>query len=1236
MASVTVLLTICIGLLRGVWSQQQVFRVQPDNVTVVRGDAKVLLCEVERVSGIVQWVKDGLLLGPDPRIPGFPRYSMIGDHQKGEYNLRIENSDLSDDAQYHCQAGKSEVSTGIISITALLNVLIPPEAPMFKEYDADSTVTWIYGTEYAITCSTQNAKPAAVLTITKSGAEVTVESSNSPGAEEKLENTEITAKVVPQGTDNGNLLVCSALNDALQTPLTVSFTMDVQFPPDTPVIDGYEGPSVKEEDTIKLTCTSRSGNPLATLKWLKNNELVHKNWETDTKKKWSKSTLTLKIKPEHNLAIISCEAANHVTPEPLRASITLMVVFLPARVTILGSTSGPENATLSLSCYTSSSNPEVSLRWWLGPKELENAVVTITDSDHGGKVTMSNVTTVVKREHNGMQLTCEAFNKDVLYYKFQMVQINVQYPPQTIWIEAPPTTQRFRAGTPVKMICFSSGGHPAPRLTWMKDKKTVNDDKNKQINAGKIASRQIVVETEASDNQATYRCTSANDGKTVLSASTKLHVQFPPLNVKIVNDTKSYKRGSTIALLCFSNSSNPSSTIAWKKQGVTLKGQDLGTKKGLYEGNTTTSRVTLSLSSADHGKQVECKSYNSVLKEGVNTFYKLDVLFPPEFTDDQPKIVQGVEHGTALIPVHIRANPSQVNYTWSLQGRILVREGAFRHQLHSNGSLEILSVTRADSGVYNVSCVNKEGTNTMLIQLDIHYSPTILSLVDPVEVDLGGRAEIVCAADANPAAEAKFQWTWLGEEERDLSSLEQEVSGLTARLVIPEVKRSDAGRYECMVDNGVPPPIKANSRLIVRFKPEIQKAPHLCKVAAPGDGKSTASLVCKAEGIPKVAFSWAKNGVTLDFNDPKNSRYSEEKHHEQWVHSTTLVIVNVSAVHDYAIFTCTATNDLGVDSFPIHLVSTSRPDPPTDFKILNHTESSITLGWSAGFNGGLEQRFRVRYMWTGAHSYMYVDVFPPQSTVFTIMGLKGSTTYYFSVNAINALGDSDYADKGAIIPFTTPGEEEPKIPVETTPAAPTESFSWTPYLFAAMGGGGALLVISNASLVCCLLRRYRRKAMEGDAVKKDGSAAKATLNEYGDGELINTNAKKTLLIDSGSETSSSILQDSSSEVGLHYYPTRDYHPSLSPHYESGDPRLQGWPEDGYEDWYVESDAHQYEEVPVVYPPSSRIRLPPLVTGSQRREAPWDGFQEPIRVYDESDSTVPSAYETSYGEQGHLV
>lgn len=63
---------------------QQAFRSEPRNLTVRMGATAVLRCEVLRASGTVQWVRDGLLLGPQRSLPGFPRYSMIGNPKRGK------------------------------------------------------------------------------------------------------------------------------------------------------------------------------------------------------------------------------------------------------------------------------------------------------------------------------------------------------------------------------------------------------------------------------------------------------------------------------------------------------------------------------------------------------------------------------------------------------------------------------------------------------------------------------------------------------------------------------------------------------------------------------------------------------------------------------------------------------------------------------------------------------------------------------------------------------------------------------------------------------------------------------------------------------------------------------------------------------------------------------------------------------------------------------------------------
>ncbi|XP_074837092.1 nephrin [Carettochelys insculpta] len=1218
-AFLCLLLSACV---RGA-SLQQTFRVEPENVTVLEGAVAVLQCVVENRSGAVQWVKDGLLLGPDRNIPGFPRYSMTGEPSKGEHHLRIAGSRLADDGSYECQAGRSEKSPAIISRTALLSVLVPPKPPVLKEYEANSTVTWVAGVEHRVTCIARDAKPAAEISFSKDGSPLPeVSHQVQSGSSEKLSSTEAVLTITPQSSDNGKRLVCAAAHEAAAAPLLAAFTMNVLFPPQPPTIEGYKRPEIKAGEILKLTCIAQSGNPLATLQWLKNGAVVSTSWETDDTGQASRSLLTLSIKPEDNGAQLCCEATNHVSPRPLLASLTLRVVFLPTEVSILGSSSTPENKQITLSCSTGPSNPPVQLRWWLGWRELTTTEVTVSEAAHGGMVTISNLTHVARREENGLPLTCEAFNEAVLFTRSASLPLHVQYPPQKVWLEVPPPESRFRAGTKVKLTCFASGGNPVPRLVWIKDTKSLKE--GTQVASGKIVSKELILTTSPSDNLATYRC-NASDGKSpALTAHTRLHIQFPPIDVKITTMAKEVRRGQTLTLTCTIGSSNPFATLTWFKDAERLKGVDLGRKSAEFGGVSTSGKVTLVVSSSDNGRRVTCQAYSSALAETVNTFYKLNVLYPPEFSAQQPAVAQAVEHGAAELPLRVSANPPDLSCSWSFRGKALIPEGSPRHHLQEGGSLSIWNVSRADAGPYRVRCQNPEGQNETHLHLDVHYAPSIRSLRDPIYVDLGAVAELVCVADANPAPTGMFQWMWLGTEERSLEELElePEASGAVGRLRIRGARRAQAGLYECRVDNGVPPPARGSARLIVRFKPEIEKGMGLGKVAVPGDGSSPAALQCRAQGVPSVQFSWAKNGVALP---PDNPRYTEHTWHEGTWHSSTLTIANVSAVHDYATFTCLASNALGTDRLDVQLLSTSRPDPPTGLKTVSVTHNSAALEWIPGFDGGLPQRFRIRYRWPGAPSAVYVDVFPTQTPAFTLTGLSPATPYSVGVSAHNALGESA---QGPSVTVTTaelqleePPAVEPEAPTAEAPAVP-------PALLGGMSALGALLLLSNGSLLACLLRR--RQARAGVQQEAEASRKPSAANDYSVGEAVNPAARRTLL-DSYSERSES-SEGSSVSAWPGHVPIRQYHPQLPPHPEHAEGEMDTSNADSVPParWLGPAHPHEYEDVmeqglyeelgalyrpapPPLYPGA----LPPLdYTGTcVWRGKSLAGPTDPLRIYD---------------------
>ena len=137
---------------------------------------------------------------------------------------------------------------------------------------------------------------------------------------------------------------------------------------------------------------------------------------------------------------------------------------------------------------------------------------------------------------------------------------------------------------------------------------------------------------------------------------------------------------------------------------------------------------------------------------------------------------------------------------------------------------------------------------------------------------------------------------------------------------------------------------------VVRFpdKPVIDLSEPLTKAAA--QIGRTARLTCKADGAPRVNFSWSKNAVVLRPNETdKYVMLSQQSNVIE--HTSTLLVQNV-ANGDYGAYGCTARNTIGFSTHTVKLQPLSAPDPPFQLKTVNATHDSITISWKPGFDGG--------------------------------------------------------------------------------------------------------------------------------------------------------------------------------------------------------------------------------------------------------------------------------------------
>ncbi|KAG5855804.1 hypothetical protein ANANG_G00000490 [Anguilla anguilla] len=100
-------------------TQAAYFSQQPQDQVVVAGQSVTLPCVIVGYRGMVQWTKDGLALGGERDLPGWTRYSLMGDAQSGEHSLLIDEAELADDAVYECQATQAALRSHRAKLTVL-------------------------------------------------------------------------------------------------------------------------------------------------------------------------------------------------------------------------------------------------------------------------------------------------------------------------------------------------------------------------------------------------------------------------------------------------------------------------------------------------------------------------------------------------------------------------------------------------------------------------------------------------------------------------------------------------------------------------------------------------------------------------------------------------------------------------------------------------------------------------------------------------------------------------------------------------------------------------------------------------------------------------------------------------------------------------------------------------------------------------------------------------------------
>lgn len=306
-----------------------------------------------------------------------------------------------------------------------------------------------------------------------------------------------------------------------------------------------------------------------------------------------------------------------------------------------------------------------------------------------------------------------------------------------------------------------------------------------------------------------------------------------------------------------------------------------------------------------------------------------------------------------------------------------------------------------------------------MIPFSFSDAASIKKITELVLADVGRNAYLECQVDANPVTSDMITWKKRTNMTSDEAAVPLSDSNETdprirttieenrSFLIIYNVSREDSGTFDCIASNGIGEAASGTATLLVKHKPIIDRSPLLTKSAV--ESGETGRLLCRAEGAPNVSFVWSREGQILRTEETRRSKYIvEETVQLDLTTFQSALVINRVTSSDYGSYKCVARNDMGFDSAPINFTRTSRPDPPISFKVLNVSAGGVTLKWVPGFDGGLPQSFRIRFRRSSNEPFLYTDVYPSNTTTFTLSALPSETEYVLSIMAYNSFGESDY------------------------------------------------------------------------------------------------------------------------------------------------------------------------------------------------------------------------------------
>ncbi|XP_069460982.1 kin of IRRE-like protein 2 [Ambystoma mexicanum] len=454
------------------------FSQQPMDQVIIAGQSATLACVIVGYRGMVQWTKDGLALGGERDLPGWTRYSIVGEPASGAHNLRVDNAELADDAVYECQATQAALR----SHRAKLTVLIPPEDP---EIEDGPILKLKANVPYNLTCRAVGAKPAAEISWYRDGElQDSALYSKATMDDGRRETSVSMLLITPTHRDMGRTFSCHVSNPAAPTGKRISATLNVQYPPTVTLSAAPQ--TVLEGVKVSFLCTATSNPEVTGYRWAKGGvPILEANGES------YEVTVDYSFFTEP----ISCEVSNAVGST--NVSTLVDVHFGPRLIVDPKPLTVDIGANAAFTC-TWAGNPPLTLAW---TKKGSNVVLS-----NGNTLQLKAVT-----QEDAGAYVCKAIVPRIGVAEKE-VPLAVNGPP----IVSADSAHQAALGTKARMDCFVSGTPGPDRVAWAWADSSLESGSQDRFTVTKVATENgvlsslVIDETQEADFHISYNCTAWN------------------------------------------------------------------------------------------------------------------------------------------------------------------------------------------------------------------------------------------------------------------------------------------------------------------------------------------------------------------------------------------------------------------------------------------------------------------------------------------------------------------------------------------------------------------------------------------------------------------------------------------------------------------------------------------------------------------------------------------------------